>query len=130
MRLSAKAIKNYANINNFDFVSEWLIRANEPNTLYFQLVDLDQDSLRYIAGIGGAATITVNFPSVNDAQELSIAATQADAADGSVWKVDLTNLQVPNSGSVVFTIVQAGVTRKFSVLNMISVENPGNDGSC
>lgn len=133
MRLSAKVIKNYANINSFDYGNEWVIRAGEPNTLYFQLVDLDQDGLRYMSGAGVSnqpASVSVNFPSIDDDAVLDIAATLADAADGSIWKISLSDAQVPSSGNVVISVTEGAVTRKFGVLNMISVEHPGNDGSC
>jgi hypothetical protein len=133
MRLSAKVIKNYASVNQFDYANQWAIRAGEPNTLYFQLVDLDKDSLRYIAGIGGVnqpVSINVTFPSIDDAAVLTIAAVAVDAADGSLWKVDLSSTQIPASGNVIFAVTEGAATRKFSALNLMVVEYPGNDGSC
>jgi hypothetical protein len=44
VRLSANLIVNFANINQFAFTNQWQIRAAEPNTLYFQIVDLDQNN--------------------------------------------------------------------------------------
>lgn len=128
MRLFAKVIKNFSDINHFSFSNQWAIRAGEPNSLYFQLVDLDQDGLRYMPQDPSAA-VAVNFPSIDDAKKIVVNATQI-AGDGSVWKVDLTNLQIPNSGNVVFTVTENSVARKFSVINLIAVEFPGTDGSC
>jgi hypothetical protein len=137
MRLSAKVIKNYANINNFDYGSEWTHRAGDPNTLYFQLVDLDKtddkNTLRYMAGIGGSnqpASVSVIFPSIDDSAQLTIAATQVDAADSSIWKVVLTPSQVPGSGAVQFAVTESTTIRKFSVMALMSVEYPDSDGSC
>lgn len=129
MRLSTKIVINYASINSFDYGNQWTIRANEPNTLYFQLVDLDRASLRYIP-IGSTPGVVVKFPSIDDSAELAITATAVSAADGSLWKLDLTSLQVPSSGNVVFEFTEGGVTRRFSLLSGIAVEYPGNDGSC
>ena len=42
MRLSAKPIVNYTDINHFSYVNQWIVSAGDPNVLYFQLVDLDQ----------------------------------------------------------------------------------------
>lgn len=128
MRLSAKALINYGSVNQFDYANQWIIRANEPNTLYFQLVDLDQDELRYMAGISLAAGVVVTFPSVDDAQVIVANAVQ-ETNDKSIWKVVLSSIQKPNSGSVVFALTEGTVTRKFSVLNLISVEYL-NEGSC
>lgn len=129
MKLSAKVVKNYANINSFDFGNQWEIRANEPNSLYFQLVDLDRNSLRYIP-VGTAIAVNVLFPSIDDAAEMTIEAELVDAADGSLWKVDLAADQVPASGNVIVELTVDGVTRRFGLLNGITVEYPGNDGSC
>lgn len=137
MQLSARVIKNYANINNFDYGTEWVHRAGDPNTLYFQIVDKDKldgkTPIRYMAGVGAPnqpASIAVTFPSVDDAEELTIAATQVDSADGSIWKVDLTSSQVPGSGSVQFAVTENTTVRRFGVLALMSVEYPDSDGSC
>lgn len=133
MRLSSKLIVNYANINQFGFQDQWKIRAGELNVLYFQLVDLDQDSLRYLAGIGVSNQpfgVRVRFPSIDDAQVIEATAVQADAADSSVWKVNLAASQIPNSGNVVFAVTEGSNTRTFKVMNGLQVEFPGKDGSC
>jgi hypothetical protein len=133
MRLSAKVVKNYANVNNFDYANQWIIRAGEPNTLYFQLVDLDQDSLRYLTAQGVSnqpASVAVTFPSIDDDEVITVTASLADPADPSVWKVVLTALQIPKSGNVLFAVTEGAVVRKFSGLQLMAVELPGNDGSC
>lgn len=132
MRLSAVPLINFSSVNGFDTANEWTIRSGEPNTLYFQLVDLDKDGLRYIAGIGSAnqpASIAVTFPSIDSAKVLNLNATVANAADGSIWQVAIPSNQSPFSGNVWFAITEGTVTRRFNVLNMISVEYPTNDGS-
>lgn len=140
MRLSARSIVNYNSINSFSYANQWTIRAGDPNSLYFQLVDLNNTDntvckapLRYIAGastITQPAILTVTFPSIDDATQITVTATQADPADGSIWKADLSPAQIPGSGAVQFAVSEAGVIRRFGVLAMISVEYPDNDGSC
>lgn len=130
MRLSAKAIVSFQGINSFTYGNQWTIRAGEPNSLYFQIVDLDQNGLRYMAGANSTpVSVSVKFPSIDDAQVVNAAAVQ-ETDDKSIWRVDLTDDEVPHSGNVVFSITENGVTRSFSVLNLMSVEYPGNDGSC
>ena len=51
-RLSARPIVNFQNVNSFKYANQWTVSAGNSNTLYFQLVDLDQCGLRYLAGIG------------------------------------------------------------------------------
>lgn len=129
MRLSAKIIKNYCGNNMFAYANEWTIRANEPNVLYFQIVDLDQDGLRYMSQ-ASPLQVNVMFPSIDSANVINAPAIQAHADDKSIWKVTLGASQIPASGNVVFQISENGVIRKFSVLNAIQVEFPGSDGSC
>ena len=129
MRLSCKIVKNYINNNSFDYANEWIIRAGEPNTLYFQLVDLDQNNLRYMP-TNAPIAVSVIFSSIDDADKITAIAALADNADGSIWKIVLSASQTPKSGNVVFQISENSVIRKFSVLNAMNVELVGNDGSC
>lgn len=134
MRLSAKVILNYANINNFDYGNQWTIRAGDPNTLYFQIVDLDKvdpatkTPLRYIPAAG--ATLQVKFGSIDNSNVLVINATQVNASDGSIWSIPILSTQVPAGGNVTMSLTEGSAIRSFSVLNMLGVEYPGNDGSC
>lgn len=87
MRLSARAIVNYANINQFSYGNQWVVRAGDSLELYFQIIDLDQapeatignaifqnqasllsneGGLRYLVGVGTANqpfSVQVIFPS-------------------------------------------------------------------
>lgn len=138
MRLSAIPIINWNNINNFCTANQWTIRNGEQNTLYFQLVDLDQSPCckngcpsRYVAGVGvpnQPASIIVTFPSIDCTQAIQITATQ-DTSDGSIWSVNLSSSQNPFGGSVQFSLTQGTTVRSFSVLNMLGVEYPNCEGS-
>lgn len=156
MRLSAKAIVNYANINSFSYGNQWIVRAGDPLTLYFQIVDLDQGpanvigqqnftsipggsplqgnvGLRYIVGVGSSNTpsqVTVTFPSIDSAGVITAIATPADASDLSIWKVVIPANQQPNAGNIQFAIQEGSATRRFNVLQLLNVEFPENDGSC
>jgi len=159
MRISAKALLNYTDTNHFTYGNQWIVQAGDPNTLYFQFVDLDQGGLRYMTGVGSSnqpVTVTVtfpsnaavlntynndtnggfvpfgatlNFPQVDPSQVMTITATQASASDPSIWAVVLGPVQIPNSGNVQFMLMEGSNTRRFSVTNMISVEQL-NNGSC
>lgn len=127
MRLYAKAIIAYNTINSFKYGNQWTIRSEEPNTLYFQIVDLDQDSLRYI---GSNAIVTVTFPSIDDDAEIEVTASLVNAADGSLFKIELTDEQTPASGNVRFAVEEGSITRRFTALAMMSVETTNENGSC
>jgi hypothetical protein len=136
MRLSATLLNNYNNINSFDTTLQWKVRNGEPNTLYFQLEDLDQNcgqGLRYLAGIGSQNqpyAVFVKFLSIDNTQVLNIQAIQADVNDSSVWSVTISQVQTPCSGNVLFTVIQGNVTRTFNVMNAIAVDFASNCGDC
>lgn len=155
MRLSARPLLNYANVNNFSYGNQWIIRAGDPNTLYFQVVDLDQgpsnvigqpnpffgqggnlssnSGLRYMVGVGltppATASVTVTFPSLDDTTVITATAVQ-DPNDKSIWSVTLGPNQRPASGNLQFAVAEGNSIRRFSALNVLGVEDPQNDGSC
>ena len=155
MRLTSQAIINFSNINDFQNASQWTIRASDPNTLYFQLFDLDNVSSspyaplnsgffnaaiqsspqRYIAGVGTSnqpVVLTVTFPSLNNGNTYAFAATQ-DPNDGSVFSISIPGYSniayAPSSGNVMFSLTQGINTVKWTVQNMLAVEML-NQGSC
>ena len=128
MRLSAKLIKNFANINQFAYANEWQIRQSEPNTLYFQLVDLDQDGLRHMP-LDPASSVQVIFPNTNTSSVLTKVASQPSALDGSIWQVSLLDSEKVFSGNVQFKLTENGVTRSFYVMDALKVELL-NEGGC
>lgn len=155
MRLSARPLLNYVNVNNFSYGNQWVIRSGDPNSLYFQIVDLDQGpaavigqlnpifgqsagnlsgnlGLRYMVGVGVSnqpASITVTFPSIDDTQVVTAVAIQ-ETDDKSIWKVVLGPNQNPASGNVQFAVAEGSSIRRFSALQLLAVEDPQNDGSC
>lgn len=128
MRLSAQILKNFQNVNSFQKASEWTIRLDEPNTLYFQLVDLDQDGLRYIP-TGTNPSVQVVFPAVNPNNVITKTAIAVSTLDGSLWKVDLLSTEKPSSGNVQFILTEGGVVRRFVVMQGLIVEL-FNQGGC
>jgi hypothetical protein len=158
MRLTSQAIINFSNINDFQTASQWTIRASDPNTLYYQLFDLDNQNTaspasffplnggffnaaiqtapqRYLAGVGSSNqpfTMTVTFPSLNVGNTLTFVATP-NPNDSSVWSFSIpgyANVGVaPSSGNVVFTLTQGINTWTWTVINMLAVEMT-NCGSC
>jgi hypothetical protein len=133
MRLSALPITSFNGINSFCTGNQWIIRSGDPNTLYFQLIDLDQTCgcscpSRYIAAPG--STMLVTFPSIDCGNTIQITATQ-NTMDGSIWSIPITPIQRPFGGAVKFSLTSGSSTWNFSVINMLCVEyfNNGSDGS-
>lgn len=159
MRLTAVALVNWCDVNGFSYANQWTIRAGDPNTLYFQIIDLDKGpsvvigqlnplfgfgagtagnptlsgnvGLRYIVGVG-----VDNQPAsikvtfpALDDTQVIQATAIQDPDDGSIWRVVLLPSQLPKSGNIKFEVTEGNSTRRFSVTNMLAVELL-NSGSC
>ena len=154
-RLTSVPIINFSNINDFQETSQWIIRASDPQTLYFQLFDLANVNTspyaplnsgffnaaiatipqRYIAGVGMSnqpVVMTVTFPSLDAGNAFTFTATQ-DPNDGSVFSITMpgyANLAyAPSSGNVIFSLTQGTTTWTWTVVNMLAVEMT-NQGCC
>lgn len=130
MRLSSKPIINWCNVNDWNIANQWSIRAGDPNTLYFQIVDLDQNGLRYIAGVGASnqpASMQVTFSSIDSTNVIQKTAIQ-DPNDGSIWSFNFIPADIPHGGAVQFQLTQGSTVRTWVVINMLCVEYPTNVG--
>ncbi len=158
MRLTSVPIINFSTINDFQTASQWTIRATDPQTLYFQLFDLDNQNTaspasffplnggffnaaiqtapqRFLAGVGTSNqpfSMTVTFPSLNAGHTLTFTATP-DPNDASVWSFSFpgyTNVGLgPSSGNVIFSLTQGVNTYTWTTINMLAVEFT-NQGCC
>lgn len=156
MRLTSAPIINFSTINDFQMANgQWTIRATDPNTLYFQLFDLNNTNTvpysapynfgffginqvipqRFIAGVGSGnqpVVMLVTFPSLDPSLTQAYTATQ-DSNDGSVFSIVLPGFtsigSAPASGNVNFSLTMGTKTYTWVVQNMISTE-VANSGSC
>ena len=131
MRFSAKTLKNVDSLNSWQYAENWIVRQNgntgEASTLYYQLVDLDRDGIRYIPS--NTATMTVVFESLDDTMVVTKTAVIAFADDRSIWKIQLSAADLPSSGNVIFTLTDGGNSYSFNITNGISVDLV-NAGAC
>ena len=152
MRLTARAISSYNTANSYYFGNQWSVNAGDANTLYFQIVDLDQGpsafpgipyshlppgsqpGLRYLVGLNlqtaDPRSVTVTFPSINPALTIALSASQVTPADASLWSVTIPSAAQPAGGNVLFSIMENGAVRSFSALNLLAVEFNGTQGGC
>jgi PDZ domain-containing secreted protein len=122
MKLSAKFLKNVANVNTFQYADQWDMAEGSAQRLYFQIVDKLKDDLRYMSQATVIDSVTVTFLSIDDDAEIVKTAVQPFADDKSIWYIDLTAAEVPNSGAVKFSITEDGVTKTFRVAQAIVVD--------
>jgi hypothetical protein len=132
-RLSARPIVGYQNINSFKFANQWQINAGDTVTLYYELIDLDQCGLRYIAGgcvEGVPVGMNVTFPSIDCNQVLKLVAQQS-SCDGSIWSVSISSISTPQTGNVQFQLFEGNNVTNFSVkqLMVVNYSSDGSDGS-
>src|ERR1019366_9475155 len=149
MRLTSTAIINFSTINDFQEARQWTIRASDPNTLYYQLFDLDNMTTasspylplnggffnaaipsypqRFIPGVGTSNqpfSMTVTCPSLTVGKTITVIATP-NPNDASVWSINLpgyTNTALaPSSGNVIFNLTQGINTFTWVVKNMIEI---------
>ena len=128
MKLSAKLLKNVANVNCFQYANQWDIAEGSAQRLYFQIVDSLKEDIRYLSQATVIDAVTVTFPSINEGETIVKIATQAWADDKSIWYIDLAADEVPNSGAVQFSITEDGVESKFKVDQAIVVDLLENGG--
>lgn len=135
MRLSARAIVGYQNINSFNYANQWIVNAGDSYILYFQLIDLDAGCpcdcpMRYIAGLGVGnqpVSLRVNFASIDCAKAFTLLATQ-NTSDGSIFSVAMPATSTPQSGNVAFQLFQGNNINTFTVLQLMNVVYPMNQG--
>lgn len=154
MRLSAKPIINWCDVNMYSFGDQWTVRSGDQLTLYFQIIDTDQAiqgnnqgigffsgitpigttaGLRYLVGIGSnnqPYTVKVTFPSIDINGVVTYTAVQADSNDSSIWKISIPSSQAISGGNVQFAVYEGTTIKRFSVINMLGVEYPLSNGSC
>jgi hypothetical protein len=122
MKLSVKFLKNVANINTFQYASQWNISEGSSQVLYFQFVDKLKDDLRYMSQADTIDEVSVIFLNIDEASEIIKTATQAFPDDKSIWTITLDSDEVPNSGAIKFSITEDGQERRFRVEQAIVVD--------
>lgn len=123
MRLGIKLLNSDATVNSFRTQSMLRVARGETLDILIQLVDLDQNGLRYVPAAG--STVQINLPrnlqvvgSLTNTRtsvdhSISAPATMPFALDGSVWKVSLSAAQT--ASDLISTNLQAVVTEAGSV---------------
>jgi len=118
MKITAKPLK-YSGINSFLAVERLDLIQGNAQTCYVQLQD--ESGSRYVAAAG--ATVSIVFPrSLTIAaspmnQDVTATCTVVDARDASIYRFDLTVVNIDRivSEGVKLVIVESGVTKIWPV---------------
>lgn len=139
MRLSGKILKNVTSINRWEYASQSIVAEGQSNTVFVQLVDLEHSfkqekseafpefPIRYISS-ATVMSAEAFFSALVDDEQITITGTQAFADDKSIWKFELSDSQVPKSGSLKITITEDGISKTFIIQQAISTEVLGIGG--
>lgn len=122
MRLSLKILKNYNNLNSFEFGETAFLREDQTNLIYIQIYDIDRN-MRYLSPeLVADISMDVIFPSINNEKIYTVAAQMVSPDDKSLWLITLTPEQVVASGSVKVVFTEKTKVSKFLVQGCISME--------
>lgn len=96
MLLSARILKDCANVNSYEYGDSAQFTKGDVVDVYFQLIDASLDTAsenfippgrRYIPAVG--ATLVAVVENIDDAKKITRTVTQPFAQDGSIWKISL-----------------------------------------
>ena len=96
MLLSARPLRDVADVNHFRIADQWQFSQGDSAPLYLQLIDKSLDLAeeggkppfrRYVPQAGSSLQIT--FESLDLAKRIIRYATQPFPQDGSIWKITL-----------------------------------------
>lgn len=119
MLLSARPLKDVANVNSFEWTTTAEFTAGDAGNFYFQLIDRSLDlsnqgfspsGRRYMPAAG--ATLSCKIMSINDAITVTRVATQPFANDPSIWALPLLTTDLLNgSYSMRMTLTEGSVVK-------------------
>lgn len=131
MRLGLKLISGESTLNRISYLDQLKMVRGERPTLMFQLVDLDQNGLRYIPSSNGTIVtvalprLPTYVPDVNNTRQtmdysINRPASQSFSQDGSIWSIQFTDAEsaamISNSLRVTVDETASGGTLKIANL--------------
>src|SRR5690606_26598625 len=76
--------------------------------------------LRYIPS--QTATLEMEFDSLYDDEKFTVNAINPFPEDKSIWKVSMSDEQIPNSGNLIIHLTENGTTKRAVIRSVIYVE--------
>ena len=145
MRLGFRILGNVQNVNSYNIPPSYTLYTGNPDTLYFQLVNLDQpgpqaSNFGGTSSIGGGdylrfmpasdAMVTANFNSIDLNLNLTKIAAQpfaASPADPSIWYVPILPSDQIAFNSMTLTLTTGG--QSYTLLPLTELVSSGTDSS-
>jgi hypothetical protein len=132
MKIIVKPIKNYCNVNNWDYSERIVINAGQPQVVHFQIWNEDHTKPLFLSS---GSTVSVFFPripklsqansgpsqTIVTPQDVTISASQPSSVDSSVWSLNIQSSQsdLIAGGGFKLTIVESGVSKSYMIYNII-----------
>lgn len=134
MLLSARIIKDVANVNSFEYDTQLEWTAGDTLTVYFQLIDATLDTAiqgfnppgrRFVPA--ASSTLQVSLENIDDAKKLVRLASQPFANDGSIWGLQImASDKIRGTPQMRLTLTQSSVVTTGLVKNAIKIHPAGN----
>jgi hypothetical protein len=129
MRLGLKMLNSSSTLNSLSYLNQIQINPGDTAVVMFQLVDMDQNSLRYIPS--SPFSITAKISSSNDDNILNKIPTQPFSQDSSIFQFALNTTETKQLGSVNLNItLSEGASVKSALANSVIVASPKNPYQC
>lgn len=134
MLLSARPLRDVADVNHFRVADEWQMSEGDASPLFLQLIDKSTDLAeegfkppfrRYAPQVG--ATLQITFESLNVCKNIVRYATQPFVQDLSIWKITLLPTD-PIRGTVTMRMkLTEGSTVTYGTLQPAIAADNGGD---
>lgn len=131
MKLSCRFLTNVANVNSFQYLTQFEAQEGFAGDIYFQIIDATVDrsdqgfsppGRRYVPSAG--ATLTVKFDNINDAKVVSRVATNPFPNDLSIWKVSvLASDPIVGTVTMALTLNEGGVVSSGFINGALRVQS-------
>lgn len=130
MLLSARVLRDVANVNSFDYADAFQFTEGDATVLYIQLCDMTVETAkegfsppgrRYMPAV--AATLSVIIENIDTAKKITRSATQPFSQDASIWSIPiLATDAIRGTSNLRLVLTESGVVTRGTVKNAISVQ--------
>lgn len=141
MRLNAKILKNVNNVNSWVYANQAFVSEGQSNIIYLQIVDLDQSTdpsveksqafpqnpIRYISSATDIS-LEATFPSLDEDSVFTVVGSQPFSQDKSIWKFELSDDQIPSTGTIELKLTEASVVKTFKLKGAIALDSSSFGG--
>lgn len=134
MLLSARILKDCANVNSFEYADTAQFTKGDVVDVYFQLIDASLDTAsenfippgrRYMPAAG--ATLVAVIENIDDTKKITRTVTQPFPLDPSIWKLSLLASDViEGTANLRLTLTEGSKVTKGLLKNAFRIQKDSN----